>query len=181
MRSLGWILVALALIVGACSSTGGSTSSTAPSSPNPAPTAVPSPNPTPSGGPVSSLGAGAPSGMPGPGGLQPRTVTPKPGQLDVHPIAAERLAAIVTGRKVVLEITYASGVEPCYVLDSVDVQRGDRTFAITLRQGHGPGNEVCIQLAEIVRTFADLGELSPGMYMISDTQRGAPPISVTVS
>lgn len=120
---------------------------------------------------------------PGPslGAIQPRTVVPKPGQIDVHPIAAERLAASVTGRKVVVEITYASGVEPCYVLDSVDVQRGDHAFAITLRQGHGPGNEVCIQLAEIVRTFTDLGDLAPGTYTISDTQKGAQPISVTVS
>jgi len=124
---------------------------------------------------------GAPSGMPGQGSLQPRTVTPKPGQLDVHPIAAERLSATVTGRKVVVEITYASGVEPCYVLDSIVVERGDHAFTITLRQGHGPGDAVCIQLAEIVRSFVDLGELQPGTYTISDSQKGAPPISVTVA
>jgi hypothetical protein len=60
-----------------------------------------------------------------------------------------------------VEITYASGVEPCYVLDSIVVERGDHAFTITLRQGHGPGDAVCIQLAEIVRSFVDLGELQP--------------------
>jgi hypothetical protein len=118
---------------------------------------------------------------PGGGGLQPRIVTPKPGQLDVHPIAAEQLAATVTGRNVDVEITYASGVEPCYVLDSIVVERGDHAFTITLRQGHGPGDAVCIQLAEIVRSFVDLGELAPGTYTINDSQNGAPPISVTVA
>ena len=108
-------------------------------------------------------------------------MTPKPGQLDVHPIAADRLAATVDGRKVVVEIRYASGVEPCYVRDSIVVQEGDHSFAITLRQGHGPGDTVCIQIAEIVRTFVDLGEIDPGTYTITDTQNGARPISVTVS
>ena len=108
-------------------------------------------------------------------------MTPKPGQLDVHPIAADRLAATVDGRKVVVEIRYASGVEPCYVLDSIVMQKGDHSFAITLRQGHGPGDAVCIQIAEIVRTFVDLGEIDPGTYTITDTQNGARPISVTVS
>jgi len=82
--------------------------------------------------------------------------------------------------KVVVEVTYAIGVEPCYVLDSIQVQPGDHSFAITLRQGHGPGDAVCIQLAEIVRSFVDLGDLPSGTYTISDTQHGAAPISVAV-
>jgi glucose/arabinose dehydrogenase len=191
MRRHGWTLIALALTLAACSSGGGSTSGTsAPASPNatvaPTPTIVPTPavEPTATSAP-SNPDVPVGSGMPAPGQshgtIQPRTVTPKPGQLGVHPIAAERLAATVTGRKVVVEVTYASGVEPCYILDAVDVRRVDRTFAITLRQGHGPENGVCIQLAEIVRTFADLGELAPGTYTITDTQKGAPPISVTVT
>jgi hypothetical protein len=135
------------------------------------PTAVASPSEDPS-----------PSAEPSVAGLPPpRVVTPKPGQLDVHPIAAEQLAATVTGRNVVVEITYASGVEPCYILDSIVVQRGDHAFTITLRQGHGPGDAVCIQLAEIVRSFVDLGELQPGTYTVSDSQKGAKPISVTVA
>jgi hypothetical protein len=107
-------------------------------------------------------------------------VTPKPGQLDVRPIPAERLAATVNGHNVVVEVTYTSGVEPCYVLDSILVERGDHSFAITLRQGHGPGDNVCIEIAETVRAFVDLGELDAGSYTITDTQNGAAPITVAV-
>jgi hypothetical protein len=142
-------------------------------SPSDAPSATPP-------APDASTGVVEPSGdIPA---LPPRRiVTPKPGQLDVHPIAAEQFAATVTGRKVVVEIRYASGVEPCYVLDSIVVQKGDHSFAITLRQGHAPGDAVCIEIAENVRSFVDLGELDPGTYTITDTQNGAPPISVSVS
>lgn len=177
MRTLGAILavaVTTAVLAG-CAAGSASPSATPVVRPSPSgglgsfPTALPSSSPGPS-----------PSADPGGAGLQPRIVTPKPGQLDVHPIAAEQLAATVTVRHVVVEITYASGVEPCYVLDSIVVERGDQTFAITLRQGHGPGDAVCIQLAEIVRSFVDLGELAPGMYTIRDSQNGAPAISVTV-
>jgi len=141
---------------------------------------VSSASPSVPGGSGGAIGSGMPAPAPSLGTTQPRTVVPKPGQLGVHPIAAERLATTVTGRNVVVEVTYASGVEPCYVLDSVDVARGDRSFAMTLLQGHGPDNQVCIQLAEIVRTFVDLGDLAPGTYTISDSQKGAAPISVTV-
>lgn len=110
-----------------------------------------------------------------------RIVTPQPGQLGVHPIPAESFSASVVGRTVVVEIGYASGVAPCYVLDSIRVDKGDHSFAITLRQGHGPGDTVCIQIAELVRSFVDLGSLEPGTYTITDTQQGATPISVTVS
>jgi hypothetical protein len=179
MRTLGAMLaVAVTIVVlagcAAGSSVAPSATSFVPRSPAGGPGSVPSAVASPS--PDAS-----PSVEPGGGGLQPRIVTPKPGQLDVHPIAAEQLAATVTGRNVVVEITYASGVEPCYVLDSIVVERGEHAFTITLRQGHGPGDAVCIQLAEILRSFVDLGELAPGTYTISDSQKGAPPISVTVA
>jgi len=180
MRALraGLVIVVTSVVLAGCA-TGSSASPSAtalvPASPagssGSVPSAIPSANPDLS-----------PSAEPSVGGLPaPRIVTPKPGQLDVHPIAAEQLAAAVTGRNVVVEITYAIGVEPCYVLDSIVVDRGDRAFTITLRQGHGPGDAVCIQLAEIVRSFVDLGELQPGTYTVSDSQKGAPPISVTVT
>ena len=37
-----------------------------------------------------------------------------------------------------------------------------KTFAITLREGHGPGDVVCIEIAESKRRIVDLGELAPG-------------------
>ena len=110
-------------------------------------------------------------------------VIPKPGQLDVHPIAADSFAARIDGRHVVLTIAYTSGVEPCSVLDTIVVRRGDHSVAITLREGHGPGNQVCIMIARVMHTQVDLGDLDPGTYTITDTDgwsrpdRGGRPLS----
>ena len=80
-----------------------------------------------------------------------------------------------------LTVTWTSGVEPCYVLDSIVVQRGDHTFAITLREGHGPGDAVCIEIAETKRAMVDLGEVEPGTWTITDTEGGAAPIAITIA
>ena len=53
-------------------------------------------------------------------------------------------------------------------------------FTITLREGHGPGDQVCIEIAMLKSTQIDLGELEPGTYTISDGQGTAPPIEVVV-
>jgi hypothetical protein len=132
---------------------------------------------TPSG--VTGEPSASPPDGPGSGGSD-AFVVPKPGQLDVHPIAADSFAARVDGRHVVLTIAYTSGVEPCSVLDTIVVERGDRSFAITLRQGHGPGNQVCIMIARVMHTQVDLGNLDSGTYTITDTMRGAEPIQVVV-
>ena len=105
---------------------------------------------------------------------------PRPGQLDVRDIAAETLEAVVDGRSVTLGITFTSGVEPCYVLDTILVERGDHAFAITLREGHGPGDMACIESAMQKHAIVDLGELEPGAYTISDRMGGAAPIEVVV-
>ncbi len=129
--------------------------------------------------PDTSVGNGQPpAGDPGPG--QPRVVVPQPGQLDVRPIPAQTLTAAVDGRRVVIAVDFVSGVEPCYVLDSIVVQRGAGSFAITLQQGHGPGDIACIEIAEMKRTLIDLGDLDPGTYQISDAVGGAAAITITV-
>jgi hypothetical protein len=117
-----------------------------------------------------------------PGGLPPagELTVPRPGQLDVRPIPAETLSARVDGRRVVVSIGWTSGVEPCNVLDSIVVERGDGTFAIALREGHGPGDQACIAIAMMKTAEVDLGELQPGTYVISDATGGATPIEVVV-
>lgn len=130
--------------------------------------------------------AGGTTAPPGPtddGGIVPPAggvVVPKPGQLDVHPIPAETLSARVDGRRVVVTVGWTSGVEPCSVLDTVVVERGEASFAITLREGHGPGDQVCIAIAEAKTTEIDLGELEPGTCTITDATGGAAPIEVVV-
>ena len=160
----------LAIVLAACSSGGSATMQGSIGDPTDgAPTSAP---PTDPGG---TSGAG----------LQPpgdgEFVVPRPGQLDVHPIPADSFAASVDGHHVVLTITYTSGVEPCSILDTIVVDREPGAFAVTLRQGRGPGNEVCIMIAMVRRTRVDLGELEPGTYTVTDTMGGAAPIEVVVS
>jgi hypothetical protein len=123
----------------------------------------------------------------GPGGGSPfdpnsgRIVIPKPGQLGVHPVPAQSFTAIANGRRVVVTVAYTSGVEPCNVLDSIIVRTGALSFEITLREGHGPEDVACIDIAESKRAIVDLGELEPGTYTISDGTGVAAPINVTVA
>jgi hypothetical protein len=160
----------------ACSS---SAASPAGSAPNVAPASL-----APSEDPDTSVGIGLPAASDDPALIDPlgRVVTPKPGQLDVRAIPAQTLSAAVDGRRVTLTIDYTSGVEPCYILDSIVVAVGadTKTFDITLREGHGPGDVMCIEIAEFKRAMVELGELAPGTYTISDAAGGAAPITVTV-
>ena len=150
-------------------------------------TAEPSSSPpslAPGQDPNGSVGTDLPAPSQDPALVDPlvRIVVPKPGQLDVRAIPAQSLSAVAAERRVTLTIDYTSGVEPCYVLDSivVAVDADARTFAITLREGHGPQDVVCIEIAESKRTIVDLGDQAPGTYAISDTTGGAAPITITV-
>ena len=139
--------------------------------------------PPASGDPNLPVGTSVPPGSglsgtdPGPG----RVVLPQPGQLDVHAVPARTLSAATFGRRVVVTVDYTSGVEPCSVLDSIDIKRGTGSFAITLREGHGPGKVACIEIAEYKRALVDLGALDPGTYTITDGTGVAPAITVTVA
>jgi hypothetical protein len=169
-----WLAFTFTIAVGmaACSSAGTAATHEATASP---PAATAPGAPSGSDEPISS-----PPDAVVPGGGD-ALVVPKPGQLDVHPIAADSFAAQVDGRHVILTITYTSGVEPCSVLDTIIVERGQGSYAITLREGHGPGEQVCIMIAKVMRTQVDLGEIDPGTYTITDTMGGADPLQVVVN
>ena len=169
------LLALVAFALGAGSSAGAPAPATQTPSPSPA-ASTPDPN-----APVSTdLPAVPGSGSP----LDPsarRVVVPKPGQLGVHPVPIQTLSATVTGRRVVVTVDYTSGVEPCNILDSIAVTPGAGSFEITLREGHGPENVACIEIAEFRQASVDLGELDPGTYRITDGTGVAAPISVTVA
>jgi hypothetical protein len=173
---LGVLVVAVVAVLAACGSAAAPPSSEAPKSP---PASV-----VPSHDPNGSIGIIDPAPSADPALIDPlgRVVVPKPGQLDVRAIPAQILSAVATGRHVTLTIDYTSGVEPCNILDSIVVAVGAdaKTFAITVREGHGPQDVVCIEIAESKRAIVDLGDLAPGTYAISDTTGGAAPITVTV-
>jgi hypothetical protein len=178
--------LALVLVVAACAGAAAPSASPAPSgaptSPSAAPTDTSAPSLTPpaSDDPDGSVATEAPHG-PSTGPGDPPLTIPKPGQLDLHPVAIDTLSAIVDGRRVVITATWTSGVEPCYVLDHTVVERDGQTLAVTVIEGHGPGDTICIEIAKTKQTQIDLGELAPGTYTITDSAGRAVPIEVTVS
>jgi hypothetical protein len=164
----------LVLVVAACSSAAGPSSS---------PTPPASPGLGAGSDPNDPVGSDLPPVTDDPGRPDPagRVVVPKPGQLDVHPLPAQSFSAAVDGRHLVVTIAFTSGVEPCSILDSILVERGPGSYTMTLREGHGPGDVVCIEIAESKRAVVDLGDVEPGTYDIVDGAGGAAPISVTIA
>lgn len=177
--------LALVVLVAACTGTAapsGSTASGAPPTSTPpggSGSAAPSVEPPATDDPDAPVGTEVPHG-PSDNPNDPPLTIAKPGQLDLHQVRMDRLAAVTDGRRVVVTTTWTSGVEPCNVLDHVLVERGDGSFTITLFEGHGPGNDICIEIAQIKQTQIDLGDLAPGTYTIADGAGGAAPIEVTV-
>jgi hypothetical protein len=154
-------LLLIALLVAACGS--------ASTSPSTGPSAAPPDTPV--------------SAPPGGGGVDPGVgdlVVPKPGQLDIHPVPAEAFTATVDGSTIHVVASWTSGVEPCYVLDSIVVDRGEGVFTITLQEGHGPGDMACIEIAKQHQTTFDIPDVTPGTWTIRDGAAGAPDIEVTV-
>lgn len=80
-------------------------------------------------------------------GGRPERVRPRPGMADVRPIAWERARQTPDGRH--LRIVYWSGVEPCNVLDHVEVDYGSEAITLTLYEGSDPQqpDAVCIEVA----------------------------------
>lgn len=67
-----------------------------------------------------------------------------------------------------LTVHFTSGVEPCYVLDHVDVDFQDEEVVVTLYEGHDPSDEdtACIELAEFKVTKVELDEPLGGRKLV---------------
>jgi hypothetical protein len=111
--------------------------------------------------PVSSTPGDHPGGQP-----HPRVVEPRPGMADVHPIPWQRVSAAADDTT--LKVHFTSGVEPCYVLDSVDVKYQAKKVIVTLQEGHEPQDEdtACIDLAEFKVTEVALDEPLDGRKVV---------------
>lgn len=99
------------------------------------------------------------------GGAQP--VEPRPGMADVHPLAFDE--AVVSDDETSVTVFFWSGVEPCDVLDHVDVRYGGDAITITLFEGHDPsaGDVACIEIAQLKMTDVRLDQ-SVGDRVIVD-------------
>jgi hypothetical protein len=85
-------------------------------------------------------------------------VEPRPGMSGVNPTAFDKVVVGDDGRT--LTIFFYSGVEPCYVLDRVDVDAGSGAITITLYQGHdaSAGDVACIDIALLKKVVVELDE-----------------------
>jgi hypothetical protein len=74
-------------------------------------------------------------------------VEPTPGMADVRSHIFDHVVVSDDGTSVT--VFFWSGVEPCYVLDHVDVDEGPDTVTITLFEGHDTsgGDVACIDIA----------------------------------
>ena len=82
-----------------------------------------------------------------PGEGRAERVRPRPGMADLRRVAWEKARQTSSGRA--LRVTYWSGVEPCNVLDHVEVDYAQKEIAVTLFEGHDPeaGDVACIEIA----------------------------------
>ena len=87
------------------------------------------------------------AGIGGSLGGDPQVVEPTPGMANVRPTAFD--TAAIGADDTAMTITFWSGVEPCSVLDHVDVAYGADAVTITLFQGSDPnaGDVACIDIA----------------------------------
>ncbi len=131
-------LAVVTLVLGGCGDS--STGVGSPGSPDDVVSSTPDPNAT---------------DQPG-GGAQ--IVTPQPGQADVRAIPFQKAKVIEGGTSV--KLLWYSGVEPCNVLDSIQVDYSPDAVTITLFEGHTPSDEdvACIELAVKKATIVELSE-----------------------
>ena len=85
-------------------------------------------------------------------------VEPSPGMAGVNPTAFDKVVVGDDGRT--LTIFFWSGVEPCYVLDRVEVDESRDAITVTLFQGHDPsaGDIACIEIALLKKVVVQLDE-----------------------
>ncbi len=150
--------------------------------PSPSPTTPPptDPPPTEVPGGLDSPSVGPGGGMnPIPG--QPDLVVPMPGTINPQPVSIETLEAQIDGRRVVILATWTSGVQPCYQLDTVAVKQDGNAFTISMLEGSGQADAMCIEIAMQHATAIDLGELDPGDYTVEAQDGPATPLEITIS
>ncbi|MEA2546396.1 MAG: hypothetical protein QOI09_1669 [Chloroflexota bacterium] len=183
-RRVFLLIAAAAVALAACS--GAAPSSSTPPTVGPTPTPIATIDPgggvVGGGGDVGSGGGVVVGPTPvDPGAGQPAIVIPKPGQKNPHPVRPMTIQASVDGRHVLVKVSWYSGVEPCNVLDSVNVVRSGTDIAISLMEGSSDLAVACIEIAQLKATIVDLGDLLPGTYTISAPNSEAPPVQITIS
>jgi hypothetical protein len=158
------MFIAVAVLLSACASAGSSPARSDEAQPSEAPAASEPPG----------------IGQPEPGGVE--LVEPQPGQQNVHPVALERMDATASGRVVSVDAYWTSGVDPCYVLDRVEVHlNDDQTVDVTIHEGTSDPDAICVMMAVAKHTIFSFEVPDTGTWTIRDSQDGAQPVEVVVS
>jgi hypothetical protein len=132
--------------------------------------------------PPGDLLPGGPPQPVNPGDGNPVIVTPRPGQTNLHPVNPYELTSRIDGTgHVIVRARWWGGIEPCDVLDSVNVAREGTTFTLSLRAGAPAGlNVACIEIARDTATIVDVGALPSGTYLVRADPGEAPPLTISV-
>ncbi|MFN2389244.1 MAG: hypothetical protein ABR575_06510 [Actinomycetota bacterium] len=129
------------------------------------PAASPCPGGTPAGrGDDDTVVSGTPGSGDGRGKAQ--QVEPRPGMAGVVASGWDRAVPVRGGR--VLRVFFWSGVEPCNVLDRVEVDYAENAVTVTLFQGHDPTQPdvACIEIAIRKVVEVDLTEPLDGRKVV---------------
>ena len=191
------VVLAIAACAGSAGAPGASSNQTpGAATPQPTPTAVPGQGGVDPGG---NTGAGT-GGNPGTGILPPgitfpvvpvpdegllgdaNYLTPVKNLINQHNIGVQLIRAGIGGDgHTYVDLRWYSGVAPCNQLDSVKVVRDDvaKTAHITIVEGSAPGDQMCIEIAELHATAVDLGVLEAGKWTIS-AEGDAPAVTLDV-
>lgn len=96
----------------------------------------------------------------------PTVVEPRPGMAGVY--ARPFDTATVNDDGMAVTIDFVSGVEPCNVLDHVDVRYGVDAVTITLFEGHdaSAGDVACIEIGVYKRVIVQLDEPLGGRKIV---------------
>jgi hypothetical protein len=93
-----------------------------------------------------------------PAPAQPQVVVPRPGMDNVRARPFDTASVGKDDRTVTID--FVSGIEPCYVLDHVNVRYGVKAVTITLFEGNdaSAGDVACIDIGVFKRTVITLDE-----------------------
>ena len=116
-------------------------------------------------GPDTPVSSGPITGDPPPVDPGPTIVEPRPGMADVF--ARPFDSASVGDDDKTVTIDFVSGVEPCAVLDHIDVRYGD-AVTITLHEGHDPNarDVACIEIGVFKQVIVQLDEPLGGRAIV---------------
>jgi hypothetical protein len=103
---------------------------------------------------------------------QPQVVEPTPGMADVYARGFDT-ATVDDDDDRTVTIDFVSGIEPCYVLDHIDVAYG-ASVTITLHEGHQLTNEdvACIDIGVFKRVIVTLDEPLAGRRIVDGAAAG---------